>query len=78
MKQIQILGTGCPKCKTLTANAQQAAMEVGIEFEIEKIQDINSIISFGVMSTPALAIDGTVLSSGKVLSAESIKQLLQQ
>lgn len=78
MIRIQILGTGCPKCKTLTANAQQAAKEVGIEIEIEKIQDINSIISFGVMSTPALVIDGTVLSSGKVLSTESIKQMLQQ
>lgn len=77
MKTIQILGTGCPKCKTLSANAEQAAKEAGIEYTIEKIQDINSIISFGVMSTPSLAIDGNVLSSGKVLSTEAIKQLLQ-
>lgn len=77
MKSIQILGTGCPKCKTLTANAEQAAKEAGIEYTIEKIQDINSIISFGVMSTPAFAIDGNVLSSGKVLSTDAIKQLLQ-
>jgi len=75
MKKIQILGTGCPKCKTLTANAEQAAKEAGIEYEIEKVQDINGIISFGVMSTPALAVDGKVVSTGKVLSAEEIKKL---
>ncbi|HOJ61496.1 MAG TPA: thioredoxin family protein, partial [bacterium] len=58
MKKIQILGIGCPKCKTLTAHAEQAAKELGIEYQIEKVQDINEIISFGVMSTPALAVDG--------------------
>jgi len=76
MKKIQILGTGCPKCKALTANAEQAAKEAGIEYEIEKVQDINDIISFGVMSTPALAVDGKVLFTGKVLSAEEIKKLI--
>ena len=76
MKKLQILGTGCPKCKTLTANAEQAANEAGIEYEIEKVQDINDIISFGVMSTPALVIDGKVVSSGKILSPEEIKKLI--
>lgn len=76
MKKIQILGTGCPKCKTLQANAEQAAKEIGLEYVIEKVQDINDIVSFGVMSTPALAVDGKVLSMGKVLSSEEIKKLL--
>ncbi|MBZ0257469.1 thioredoxin family protein [bacterium] len=76
MKKIQILGTGCPKCKTLTANAEQAAKEAGIEVEIEKVQDINDIISFGVMSTPALVVDGNVVSTGKILSADDIKKLI--
>ncbi len=76
MKKIQILGTGCPKCKTLTANAEEAAKELGIEYEIEKVQEINDIVSFGVMSTPALGVDGQVVSSGKILSKEEIKQYL--
>ena len=76
MKTIQILGTGCPKCKALTANAEQAARELGIEYQIVKVQDINDIISFGVMSTPALAIDDKVLATGKVLTSDEIKKLL--
>lgn len=78
MKKIQILGTGCPKCKTLTANAEQAAKEIGIEYEIEKVQDINDIVSFGVMSTPALVVDGKVLASGKLLSPDEIQNLLKE
>ncbi len=78
MKKIQILGTGCPKCKSLTANAEQAAKEIGLEYEIEKVQDINDIVSFGVMSTPAFAVDGKVLASGKVLSPVEIQNLLQE
>jgi len=74
MKKIQILGTGCPKCKTLAANAEQAAKELGVDYEIEKVQDINEIVSFGVMTTPALVVDGKVLSAGKILSAEEIKK----
>lgn len=75
--KIQILGTGCPKCKKLTENAEAAAKELGIEFEIEKVADINQIMSFGVMMTPALAIDGKVVSAGKVLGVDEIKQLIQ-
>lgn len=78
MKKIQILGTGCPKCKTLMANAEQAANEIGIEYEIEKVQDINEIVSFGVMSTPALAVNGKVLASGKLLSLDEIQNLLKE
>jgi len=75
--KIQILGTGCPKCKTLTANAEKAVKELGITAEIIKITDIKEIMAFGVMSTPALAVDGVVKSSGHLLSSEQIKKLIQ-
>ena len=76
MKKIQIFGTGCPKCKKLTENAEAAAKEAGIEFEIEKVTDINEIIKFGVMVTPALVIDGEVKVAGKVASPDDIKAIL--
>jgi len=76
MKKIQILGTGCPKCKKLTENAETAAKELGIEYSIEKVTDINDIMSFGVMITPALVIDGEVKVAGKVASLEDIKAML--
>ena len=76
MKKIQIIGTGCPKCRKLTESAETAAKELGIDYEIEKITDINKIISFGVMMTPALAIDGVVKAAGKVLTPQEIKALL--
>jgi small redox-active disulfide protein 2 len=75
--KIQILGTGCPKCKQLTANAEQAVRELGINAEIEKVEDIKEIIKFRVMTTPALVVNGQVKASGKVLSPEEIKKLLQ-
>jgi len=74
--KIQILGTGCAKCIKLTENAEKAAKEAGVEFEIEKVTDINKIMEFGVMFTPGIAIDGQVKSVGKVLTAEDIKKLL--
>jgi small redox-active disulfide protein 2 len=74
--KIEILGTGCPKCKTLTANAETAVKELGIEAEIVKVTKLSDIMNYGVMLTPALAVDGDVKSSGKVLSAEEIKKLL--
>lgn len=77
MKKIQILGTGCPKCKKLAKNAEAAAEDLGIEYEIEKVMDINDILNFGVMMTPALAVDGEVKSAGRALSAEEIKGLLE-
>jgi small redox-active disulfide protein 2 len=76
MKKIQILGTGCAKCMKLTENAEKAAKEAGVEFEIQKVQDIKEIMKFGVMMTPGLAIDGEVKAVGKVLSIEEIKRLL--
>ena len=76
MKKIQILGTGCPKCKKLAENAEAAVKELGIDFEVEKVTDINEIMGFGVMMTPALAIDGEVKSVGKVLSQDEISKIL--
>lgn len=77
MKRLQILGGGCPKCKKLAENAESAAKALGVEYELEKVTDINTIMEFGVMITPALAVDGEVKASGKVLSVEQIKSLLQ-
>lgn len=74
--KIQILGTGCPKCRTLTANAENAIKELGLAAEIEKVSDIKEIVNFGVMTTPALAVDGVVKSAGKLLSSDEIKKLL--
>lgn len=76
MKKIQILGPGCPKCRKLAENAETAAREIGIDFEMEKVTDINAIISFGVMFTPALAVDGEVKVSGKVPDVAEIKKML--
>ena len=76
MKRIQILGPGCPKCKKLAENAQAAAGELQIDYEIEKVTDINDIMGFGVIVTPGLVVDGEVKSTGKVLSVEEIKKLL--
>ncbi len=76
MKKIQILGTGCPKCKLLTANAETAVKALGIEATVEKVEKITDIMAFGVMTTPAIVVDGEVKSAGKVLSAEDIKKLL--
>lgn len=73
---IQILGTGCPKCKTLTANAEAAVKALGIAAQIEKVEKIQDIIKFGVMTTPALVVNGQVKSVGKVLSADEIKKML--
>jgi small redox-active disulfide protein 2 len=76
MKKIQILGTGCPKCKKLAENAQEAMQGIEGEFEIEKVTEINEIMKFGVMMTPALAIDGQVKVTGKVPSPDEIKKML--
>ncbi len=76
MKKLQILGTGCPKCNQLAERTDQAARELGLEFEMVKVSDINDIMSFGVMMTPALAVDGEVKISGKVPGVEEIKTLI--
>lgn len=74
--KIQILGTGCPKCKQLTDHAQRAVEELGLDCQVEKVTDMDQILSFGIMMTPGLALDGEVQSSGKVLSVEKIKEIL--
>lgn len=76
MKKIQILGTGCPKCKTLMANAEAAVKAAGVEATVEKVDKIADIMKFSVMVTPALAVDGVVKSAGKVLSADEIRKFL--
>ena len=76
MKKLQILGTGCAKCRMLTEHAEQAARELGLEYTLEKVTDINDIVAFGVMATPALVVDGEIKVAGRVPTAESLKALL--
>lgn len=75
---IKILGTGCPKCKKLEANALQAVKDAGIEAQVEKVTDLDQIMDYGVMLTPALVIDEKVIASGKTLSTEEIKKLISK
>lgn len=76
MKKLQILGTGCPKCKKLAELTEQSAKELGLEYELIKITAINDIMDFGVMITPALAVDGKVKVTGKIPGVEEIKTLI--
>lgn len=75
---IQILGSGCKNCKTLEANAIEAAANINLDAAIEKITDMDTIMDMGVMMTPALAIDGEVKTTGKVLKPEQIVKILQE
>jgi len=75
--KIQVLGTGCAKCKQLTANAERAVAELGLAVAVEKVEDIREIMKFSVMSTPALVVDGKVKAAGKVLTPEAVKELLR-
>ncbi len=74
--RMQVLGTGCPKCKKLAENAEAAVASLGLDCDVEKVTDINEIMKFGVMMTPALAIDGQVKVVGKVPSPDEIKKML--
>ena len=76
MKKIQILGTGCAKCEKLAANAKEAADKLGLDYEMIKVKELNDIMAFGVMTTPGLAVDGKVLTTGKVPSPAEIEKLL--
>jgi small redox-active disulfide protein 2 len=76
MKKIQILGTGCAKCEKLTEQVKQAARSLNIQYELEKVKDIQKIVEYGVMMTPAMVVDGQVKFSGKVPSVEEIKKYL--
>lgn len=75
--KIEILGTGCAKCKSLEEATKQAVGQSGKFAQIEKVEDITKIMSYGVMSTPALVIDGKVVSYGKLLSVSEIVELLK-
>ena len=77
MMKLQILGTGCAKCNALTQATEQAAQALGVQYELEKVTDLNRIMSFGVMITPALVVDGKVKVAGKVPNQTELKALLQ-
>jgi len=74
--KIEILGTGCKKCKKLEENAQEAIKSAGVEATIEKVEDMKTIMEYGIMSTPGLVIDGKVKSTGKVLKPKEIEKFL--
>lgn len=76
MKKLQVLGTGCPKCKKLAELTEQAALELGLDYELEKVSEVAEIMNFGVMMTPALAVDGQVKTAGKLPSVEDIKKMI--
>lgn len=76
--KIQILGTGCTRCKTLTANAERAVRTLGLSAEIEKVTDIRDILKFEILMTPGLAIDGKVKSAGRIPSQEEIQEMLRE
>ncbi|MEZ5332815.1 MAG: thioredoxin family protein [Thermoanaerobaculia bacterium] len=74
--KLQILGTGCPKCRLLTEHAERAATELGLDFELEKVTDLDRILEFGVLATPALVVDGEIKVSGHVPTAKRLQQML--
>ena len=76
MKQIKILGTGCPKCKKLAEITEQVAKAAGIEYELIKVTDINEIMQFGVMMTPALSVDGEVKVSGRIPKPDELRAMI--
>ena len=77
MKILQVLGPGCRNCARLAENAEAAAKELGMEYTLEKVSDIEAIVKAGIMKTPGLMVDGKVILSGRVPSVEEIKALLQ-
>lgn len=76
MKKIIVLGPGCPKCEKLKKGAEAAASELGIDYELEKIGDLGEMMKYGVMTTPALVVDGEVKVVGKVPSVDELKKML--
>jgi small redox-active disulfide protein 2 len=76
--KILILGPGCTKCKLLFDHASQAVKELGVEAEIEKIEDIQQIVALGILSTPGIVIDGRVKGSGRVFSVDDIKKMISE
>ena len=76
MIKLAVLGAGCPKCIKLAQNAETAAKALGVDYELEKVTYVNKIMGFGVMMTPALVVDGSVMVSGRVPSVEDINKLI--
>jgi len=76
--KIQILGTGCAKCNALTMATEKAAQALSLPYELEKVTDLKQIMAFGVMTTPALVVDGKMKVSGKVPSVDELKTMFQQ
>jgi small redox-active disulfide protein 2 len=76
--KLEILGTGCAKCQQLTANTKDAVARLGVDAEIVKVEDVPSIMRYGVMRTPALVVDGEVRLSGRVATSEEIGRILRQ
>jgi small redox-active disulfide protein 2 len=76
MKTILVLGTGCPKCHKLAENVNEAVKAIALDCQVEKVQDIRQIAALGVMMTPALAVDGRIVVTGRVPSVDELKQLL--
>ncbi|MBN1455835.1 MAG: TM0996/MTH895 family glutaredoxin-like protein [Methanomicrobia archaeon] len=76
--EIKILGPGCPKCRTVYANAQRAIAELSINVRLEKVEDFDEILRYGIMITPAVVIDGRVRASGRIPSRDDFKQWLQE
>jgi small redox-active disulfide protein 2 len=74
--KLQILGTGCPKCRLLTEHAERAAQELGLDYELEKVTDLEKIFEFGVVATPALVVDGEIRVFGHVPTTTRIKEML--
>lgn len=75
--RIQVLGAGCVKCKQLEANAWRAVEALGLQATVEKVEDLREIMKFGVMTTPALVIDGKVCAAGKLLTVGAVMELLR-
>ena len=76
MKKLQVLGTGCPKCRMLTEHTEAAAQALGIDYELEKVTDFDRIAEFGLLTTPALVVDGEVKVAGRVPSVAALRQIL--
>ena len=76
MKKILVLGPGCPKCEKLTKDVEAAAKELGIEYELGKVSDLSEMLRYGVMSTPALVVDGEVKVVGRAPSAAELKKMI--
>jgi len=76
VKKIQVLGTGCAKCRMLTEHTEQAARELGLAYTLEKVTEINDIVSFGAVATPALVVDGDIKVAGRVPTVEALKRLI--